>query len=365
MKHVRRKIGTGALVVAAGLLLTGASAADATQSARPVGAVYVLSNQPTGNGVIAFDRAADGTLTPNGTFPTTGTGTGAGLGSQGAVVVDKHESYLYAVNAGSNSITSFRIGGRGLERVSTVPSGGLTPISLTVRDYRLYVLNSGGTGNISGFKSSHGRLTMVDGSTHALSGDATSPAQVSFTPDGSRLIVTEKATSQIDVFGLTRRGTPSSLTTVPSAGVTPFGFDFDNRGHLLVSEAAASTASSYAVTRDGLRTISAAVPNTEAAACWLVTSGKFAYTGNAGGSLSISGYRIGHDGSLSLLTPDGKTVTTAAGVTDLATSRTGRYLYSRLGDGTVGAFQVWPDGSLMSLPVGTGLPTGTAGIAAR
>ena len=365
MKHVRRKIGAGALAVAAGLLLTGAPAADATEPAKPAGAVYVLSNQPTGNAVIAFDRGTDGTLTPNGTYPTTGTGTGAGLGSQGAVVVDESESYLYAVDAGSNTITSFRIKARGLERVDTVPSGGVTPTSLTVRGSVVYVLNAGSTGNIAGFKSSHGRLAALAGSTHALSGNATSPAQVSFTPDGSRLIVTERATSQIDVFGLSKHGLPWSLTTVPSAGVTPFGFDFDNRGHLLVSEAAASTASSYAVTRDGLRTISAAVPNTEAAACWLVTSGKFAYTGNAGGSLSISGYRVGRDGSLALLTPDGKTATTAAGVTDLATSRTGRFLYSRLGDGTVGAFQVGRDGSLAALPVGTGLPTGTAGIAAR
>jgi hypothetical protein len=89
------------------------------------------------------------------------------------------------------------------------------------------------------------------------------------------------------------------------------------------------------------------------------------YTANAGGSLSISGYRVGDDGSLSLLVPDGKTATTAALVTDLATSRTGRYLYSRLSDGTLGAFRVGRDGSLTSLPVGTGLPTGTAGIAAR
>jgi 6-phosphogluconolactonase (cycloisomerase 2 family) len=330
-----------------------------------VGAVYVLSNQPTGNAVIAFDRAADGTLAPNGSYPTTGTGTGAGLGSQGAVAIDKNESHLYAVDAGSNSVTSFRIKARGLERVGTVPSGGVLPTSLTVHGNRLYVLNAGGTGNIAGFTSSRGRLTAIAGSTHALSSDTTSPAQVSFTPDGSRLVVTEKATSLIDVFGLTKQGIPSSLKTVPSAGVTPFGFDFDNRGHLLVSEAAASTASSYAVTRAGLRTISAAVPNTEAAACWLVTSGKFAYTGNAGGSLSISGYRVGQHGSLSLLTPDGKTATTAAGVTDLATSRTGRFLYSRLGDGSVGAFQVGRDGSLASLPVGTGLPTGAAGIAAR
>jgi hypothetical protein len=109
------------------------------------------------------------------------------------------------------------------------------------------------------------------------------------------------------------------------------------------------------------------VPNTEAAACWLVatTNGKFAYTGNAGGSLSISGYRVQPDGTLSLLTPGGKTATTAGGVTDLATSRNSRFLYSRLGNGTVGAFEIGSDGGLSPLPVGTGLPVGAAGIAAR
>ena len=96
-----------------------------------VGAVFTLSNSAAGNAVIAFARSADGTLTPAGTFATQGNGTGAGLGSQGAVALSSDGQFLFAVNAASNTITSFTADGTSLTRVSTVPSGGTLPISLT------------------------------------------------------------------------------------------------------------------------------------------------------------------------------------------------------------------------------------------
>ena len=113
----------------------------AAQAAGDAGAVYVLSNQTAGNAVLAYTRSADGTLTFDHGYPTTGTGTGGGLGSQGAVIVDDAEAHLYAVDAGSSTITSFRITDIGLDRVGTVPSGGTTPTSLTVHGELLYVLN--------------------------------------------------------------------------------------------------------------------------------------------------------------------------------------------------------------------------------
>ena len=116
----------------------------------------------------------------------------------------------------------------------------------------------------------------------------------------------------------------------------------------------------------GLSTISASVATTENAACWLVATnnGKFAYTGNAGGSLSISGFRVGNDGTMSLLTPGGKTGVTPAGVTDLAVSANSHFLYGRLGNGSIAAFQIENDGDLSALPVVGGLPAGAVGIAA-
>jgi 6-phosphogluconolactonase len=352
---------TAALTAA--LPLVGAPAA---QAAGQAGRVYVLSNQVSGNAVIAYDRASDGRLALAGSYPTSGTGTGAGLNSQNAVVVDEDGSHLYAVDAGSSTLTSFHITDRGLERIGTVPSGGSTPTSVAVHDDRLYALNAGGSGNVASFAVADGALTALAGGTSALSGSSTAPAQVSVTPDGEQLVVTERATNVIDVIQLDGTGRPASIVGAPSSGAVPFGFDFDNKGHLLVSEAAASTASSYSVTGAGLATITASVPTTENAACWLVATdnGKFAYTGNAGGSLSITGFRVGNDGSLSLLTPGGKTGVTPAGVTDLALSDNSHFLYGRLGNGSVAGFAVNQDGSLDPVGVTGGLPAGAAGIAA-
>jgi 6-phosphogluconolactonase (cycloisomerase 2 family) len=349
--------------ITAALPLVGAPAAQAADRA---GGVYVLSNQASGNAVIQYDRESDGRLTLAGSYPTSGTGTSGGLGSQNAVVVDEAGDHLYAVDAGSSTLTSFRITDRGLERIGTVPSGGRTPTSVAVHDDRLYALNAGGSGNVASFSVEDGALTALAGGTSALSGSSTAPAQVSVTPDGEQLVVTERSTNVIDVIDLDGAGRPASIVSVPSSGAVPFGFDFDNKGHLLVSEAAASTASSYDVTDAGLETISASVPTTENAACWLVATnnGKFAYTGNAGGSLSISGFRVGNDGTLSLLTPGGKTGVTPAGVTDLALSGNSHFLYGRLGNGSVAGFAINPDGSLDAIGVTAGLPAGAVGIAA-
>ena len=366
MPRTRTTLTLAAAALAGALPLVAAPAAEAAGGAGSAGAVYVLSNQTDGNAVIVYDRTSDGRLRPAGTFPTTGTGTGTGLGSQNAVVVDEAGRHLYAVDAGSGTVTSFRVIGRGLSRIGTVPSGGSTPISVAVHGDRLYALNAGGSGNVSSFAVSDGSLTPLAGGSSPLSGTATGPAQVSVTPDGGQLVVTEKTTSLVDVIDLDGAGRPTTLVSEPSAGAVPFGFDFDNKGHLLVSEAAASTASSYDVTAAGLATISSAVATTENAACWLVatSNGKFAYTGNAGGSLSISGFRVGTDGSLALLTPGGRTGVTPAGVTDLALSGNSHFLYGRLGDGTVAAFAVQHDGDLSPLGVTGGLPAGAAGIAA-
>ncbi len=370
MSSTRRSLTSltaGLAAVAVATLASAPGALAASTTARPAGAVYALTNQVGGNAVVAFDRAADGTLEAAGTFATGGTGTGAGLGSQSAVTLDERGRHLYAVNAGSDTITSFAVTAGGLRRQSTVSSGGDVPISVSVRGDVLYALNTGSGGNVTGFRVRDGRLTPLPRSTRPLSGSAADAAEVAISPDGDSLVVTEKATSLIDVYRLGEDGVARSHVSVPSAGATPFGFDFTPSGALAVSEAGPSAASTYAVRRGGLRTLSASVANTEAAACWLVVTddGRFAYTGNGGGSQSVSGYRVGAGASLSLLDADGRTGEAAAGVSDIALSDGSRYLYARLGDGTVGGYVVHRDGSLSALPVVAGLPAGAAGIAAR
>lgn len=367
MSPIRRAL---ALVAAATAALVGLSLVPAVvHAATPRNAVYVLSNQPAGNRVLVFHRAADGTLAQAGSVDAGGIGTGGGLGSQGAIVVDDAGQYLYAVNAGSSSIASFHITPDGLERVDVIASGGTMPTSLTVHGDLLYVLNAGGTGSITGFTVDHGDLSALTNSARPLSGAATAPAQVSFSPDGDELVVTERATQRIDLYDVDRDGYATGPTVEPSAGVTPFGFGFDNKGHVIVSEAFggaadASAVSSYDLADGDLTTISASVSTTETAACWIAvtTNGRFAYAGNAGGS--VSGYGVAPDGTLTLLDADGRTAAPGAGVTDLAASRDSQFLYGRLGNGTVGAWAIAADGSLSPLGATAGLPAGAAGIAA-
>jgi 6-phosphogluconolactonase (cycloisomerase 2 family) len=256
-----------------------------------------------------------------------------------------------------------------LVRTDVVASDGVMPTSLTVHDGVLYVLNAGGAGSIAGFTSDGGDLEPIAGSVQPLSGPATAAAQVSFTPDGDRLVVTERATQQIDVYAVDASGRASAPTVLPSAGATPFGFGFDNKDHLIVSEAFGgapdgSAVSSYHVGDASLDVVTASTPTTETAACWIAVTnnGRFAYAGNAGGS--VSGYRVAPDGSLSLLDADGRTAAPGAGVTDLALSRNSQFLYARLGNGTVGVWAVAADGHLTDLGPAAGLPAGAAGIAA-
>jgi 6-phosphogluconolactonase (cycloisomerase 2 family) len=370
MSLFRRALALTALsaaALAAAPLSTSAHAAPRTAGR---GAVYVLSNQPAGNAVLRFDRQADGTLVQAGSYPTGGTGTGGGLGSQGAVTLDENARYLYAVNPGSNSLASFRVRRDGLELVDVVASGGAMPTSVTVHHNLVYVLNAGDPGSISGFTARHGDFEPLSRSTLPLSASGTQPAQVSFTPDGDRLIVSERATQRFSVYTVDRNGIASGPATVASAGVTPFGFDFDNHHHVVVSEAAggaadASTVSSYDLRRDAFDVISPAVPTTETAACWIAITpdGRFAYAGNAA-SMSITGYAVGGHGELTILIPDGKTGTAIASVTDLAISSDGQDLYARLGNGTVGAWSINHDGTLTPVDTFPGLPAGAAGIAA-
>jgi hypothetical protein len=92
---------------------------------------------------------------------------------------------------------------------------------------------------------------------------------------------------------------------------------------------------------------------------WL--KARFAYVTNTG-SGSISGYRIGFDGEIELLDPDGRTGVTGGGPIDLALTDNGRFLYSlNTGTNTIGAFRVRPDGSLIELPFASGLPAGANG----
>ena len=245
------------------------------------------------------------------------------------------------------------------------------PVSVTVHGDLVYVLN-GGDNTISGLKIEDGALEPIAGSTRGLVHPSAVAPQIGFTPDGDQLIVTEKTTDTIDVFNVNQHGTTSAPRANASNGVTPFGFAFDQQGHLIVSNAAggapdASSLTTYAVRDNGrLVTVDGPVANTESAACWVAVAknGRYVYTTNTG-SGSISGYRIGHRGTLSLLDADGVTATTGTGPIDVDFSGNGQYLYTlNSGSHSITIDRIRADGSLAAVGTVTGLPSAAVGIAA-
>ena len=328
--------------------------------------IYTLSNEASGNRVLAFARSADGSLTPAGSYATGANGSGGGLGSQGSVVVSGDRQILLAVNAGSNSVSAFRVKRDGtLRLMSTAPSGGAKPISVTVHGEAVFVLN-GDDNTISGLGLDDG-LAPIPGSTRPLTGKG--GAQVSFTPNGRQLVVTEKASDLIDTFSVGEDGRVGTATPAASTGQTPFGFSFDHNGHLLVSNAAGGAAgksslSSYSVGRTGVAAIDGPVASTQTAACWVALSedGRFAYTTNTG-SGTVTGYAVTPDGQLTLLNANGVTATVGSGPIDAAV--VGGDLYtvdSKSRD--IAIDHVGANGSLTPAGNLTGLPASAVGLAA-
>jgi len=370
--ELSKRFGARLLLTAVFLLalVGGITSPAAAASLSAFGAVFTSTNAVSGNQVLVYDRSSDGSLSFQGAYATGGTGTGAGLGSQSSLTLSHNNHLLFVVDAGSNQISSFAVNESGLELVDVVSSGGTMPVSLTSYKDWLYVLNAGGSGNISGFAvGQDGSLSPLAGSTQPVSnggvGAAPALAQIAFSSDGSTLVVTEKSTNLIDTYAV-ENGLASAPVSNPSAGLTPFGFAFDRHGHAIVSEAASGAVSSYQVDKHGFNVISATVVNSQAAACWIAISnnGKYAYTTNAG-SGSISSYNLAEDGSLTLLNATAGITGPGSSPVDMAFSNNGQTLYALAnGAHTISIFQMNADGSLT--PQGTvSVPVGAIGLIAR
>jgi 6-phosphogluconolactonase len=377
----------GALVLgiaAAVAVVAPASASASTGASAVVGHVYVNDNTKGTNTIGAFDRHADGTLTPESgsPFAAGGAGTGTGLASQGALQFSAGGRFLIAVDAGSNQVSVLRIRPDGSLRLvshGVVSSGGLLPDSVAVSGDLVFVANSGAGGsNYAGFRlRPNGRLDPIPGSTVSLPANA-APADVLFNGTGTKLVGTEVGTSVIDSFtvGAGGRLTAAPGSPFPAEGPGPFGSEFrpTDPGQLFVSNAHntakdSGTVSAFTDSADGTLSSVAGSPfaDEQMAPCWveITHDGQFLFTVNTA-SGTISRYRIASDGALTLLgsTPVGQTG--GVGAVDARLSPDGRFLYvdeSRIGK--VGAFAV-SGGNLTELsssPIS--LPAGAtpAGIA--
>jgi 6-phosphogluconolactonase (cycloisomerase 2 family) len=346
----------------------------ASAAAQGGGAVFVQTDDLQHNGIVAFTRGADGHLVRVGEVLTGGRGGVEqdvpldSLASQDSLTYDRAHDLLFAVNAGSDTVTSFRVTGAHLTRLQTVPSGGVFPVSVSAGHDRLYVLNAGGSGNVTGYRiTPAGLLTPIPGASRGLglANEArpefiTAPADIAQTGDGDHVVVTTKANNTVDVFNVTG-GRLSAPVKNTSASAVPFALSFDPLGRLVVANAGNSSVSSYRVQDDGsLQTITAGTRDGQAALCWLVGTGDTFFGGNAGSS-TISAFAVDGDGNVALTgTPDGVVAHTGGGTggtIDLAISSDQQFLYAENAfAGTVEGYRILPDHTLELVDTQPGLP---------
>ena len=327
-------------------------------------AVFAQTNDPTHNRVLVYVRRSDGSLVAAGSYATGGTGGKADgavvdpIASQGSVAYDEATHELVVTNAGSDSVSVFRVDGASLELRQVLPSGGAFPVSATIHDGLVYVLNAGGDGSVTGYREGSGGLHAIGTTSLGLGNTnppffTAGPGQVGFTPDGRELLVTTKSHGTVVGFRVRFDGRLGAPIANPATGAVPFAFSFDAFGRLVVVEAGTNSVSTHIVRSNGsLTTLAGPVTDGQQAACWITTTGRYAYVANAGSS-TISTYRLGFDGSATLLpgvTP------TSGGAVDFVASPDGRFVYSENGaTGTIDEFRTGPNGSLTPVGQVTGL----------
>jgi 6-phosphogluconolactonase len=367
------------LTAAAAVAAVPASASASAHGSPVVGHVYVNDNTAGTNTIGAFDRHADGTLTPEAGSPFTagGAGTGAGLASQGALQISPGGRFLIAVDAGSNQISVLWISPRGslrLVRDGVVSSGGVLPVSVAIHGNLVYVANAGTTSsNYTGFRLHRdGRLAPIPGSAFPLP-SGSQPGDVLFNGDGSKLAGTRVGSSMIDSFtvGHSGRLTAAPGSPFPAQGLGPFGSEFrpTRPDQLFVSNAHntamdSGTVSAFRDSASGVLSPIGSSPfaDHQMAPCWveITHNGQFLFTVNTA-SGSISRYAIASGGTLSLLGSTPVRGTGGVGAVDARLSPDGRYLFldeSKIG--AVGAFAV-SGGKLTELASSpTALPAGAA-----
>lgn len=343
-------------------------------------AVFVMTNSAYHNEIVAYSRLDNGSLQQTGRFSTHGRGSGGKidpLSSQGSLVLSQDATFLYAVNAGSGTVSVFSVQGSTLVLQDVQPTFGVEPNTIVQHGDLIYVANSGAASSVVGFHiQEDGRLEFIPNSLRFLSGNGAAPGGIAISPDGEFLVVTEHANNNIDVFKIQGDGTLAPIVINPDTTPGTFSVIFAPDGALLVTETGpasgtnASATSSFFIESDGmLADVTAGLPTLGAGACWnaITPNGKFVYVSNSASS-TLAGFLVGNGGALSPLS--GTIVAkNATGTTnlDIAVSDDGRFLYTlNVGAGTITVFAIQSNGSLSAQSMVTGLPasSGLNGIAA-
>ncbi|NML59049.1 lactonase family protein [Chryseobacterium cheonjiense] len=298
---------------------------------KDMGYVFTMTNSNTSNDLLVYSRDENGNLSLKSSIATMGIGSGGGLGSQGALTLSTDRKFLFVVNAGDNSISSFTVAPNNVTLVGKYNLVGQRPVSVAQRGNLVYVLNSAGTtgaASIEGFtlNGSTGALSPIANSSTQLSLN-TNAAQISFVYDNV-VVIAERATNLLTSYVLNTSSVPTNKQSFPSQAPQPFGFAVSSGGKIYVTEASASSSvSSYSVSNTGGITNISTLTNNQGGACWAVLNKteSIVYSTNAGGN-TISSFNITSSGMLSA-TQIAFNMGAGNGPNDAGLSSNGNYLY--------------------------------------
>jgi 6-phosphogluconolactonase (cycloisomerase 2 family) len=382
LKSTIRAAAAGSLIVGIGVTASTLSAGAATHSRdfqpQQVGhALFVETESASGNNVLSYSRASDGTISFAGSYATGGFGaTAAGatadpIASQGGLTLINNNSELVATNAGSDTVTVFAVDGTHLIWLQQVASQGQFPVSVASHGDLVSVLNSGGTGSVAQFRLFGDFLVTQGAQVRNLGLSNANPpdfhhgaGEVAYTPNGQHLIITTKqSTNAFDVFSVGFNGTLGANPVVTLSNFPlPFSFVFDSAGNVVSAEAGNSSVNTYVVNASGSLTSLGSAPDGQSALCWISGANGYFFGSNAG-SGNVSSFTENASGAPQLV--NATAAVAHAGTIDSAVSPDGQTLYVESGgQGTVDAYSIGAGGTLTQIETIFNIPVASEGIAA-
>jgi 6-phosphogluconolactonase (cycloisomerase 2 family) len=339
-------------------------------------ALFVESESASGNRVLAYNRASDGTISFAGSYATGGVGSTAvgatadPIASQDGLTLINNDNELVATNSGSDTVTVFAVEGSHLTYLQQVGSQGQFPVSVASNGNSVAVLNAGGTGSVAQFRLFGGFLSPLNAQVRSLNLSNTTPpdfhhgaGEVAYSPNGKFLIVNTKlSTNSFEVFPLGFNGSLAVTPVVTAAdNPLPFAFVFDGAGNIVSAEAGTSSVSTYSINSNGSLTSLGTVADGQAALCWISGANGYFFGSNAG-SGNVSSFDENSAGAPQLV--NATAAVAHAGTIDSAVSPDGQDLYVESGGaGTVDAYSIGAGGTLTQIETIFNIPVASEGIA--
>jgi 6-phosphogluconolactonase (cycloisomerase 2 family) len=330
--------------------------------------LFALSNQSAENRLLVYNRLSNGSLEYDTSVSLSGKGTGALLGSANPLLGSADGSFLFAVNAGSNSITSIDVRGSLPIARDTISTNGVKPVSVAVFSNWVYVLNQGGNGSICGFTyDGNGSLNYIPNSFLQLGTGPVNPAQISFNNEGTALIVTEKDSSKLDLIHLDNNGGISGIQKFASYSSKPYGFVRNSNNYIFCSEAVQNYFTVYKVNSNSIDLVSTPVSTSQTGACWvgLLPNQRYAYMLMAGTSC-LTGFDVSTPTTPNLLNADGNSGSTGNHPIEFVAAKNSKLIYVLCsGSNSINVFNVSETGTLNPVQEKMGLPTSAVGLALK